>query len=108
NECREVTLDIAFGRAGRWECEPRPKPIILATCNPSLNWVKERVFDKWELGTLPKKWLYIPSKVTDNPHLTAEYLENLHNMPRYRYEQLVEGNWNIALKTGGEFYKCFD
>lgn len=108
NECREITLDIAFGRAGRWECDPRPKPIILATCNPSLNWVKERVFDRWERNDLPKSWLYIPSKVTDNPHLTPEYIENLKNMPRYRYEQLVEGNWNIALKTGGEFYKCFD
>jgi hypothetical protein len=29
-------------------------------------------------------------------------------MPRYQYEVFVEGNWNIQLKTGGEFYKCFD
>lgn len=108
NECREMTLDIAFGRAGRWECTPRPKPIILATCNPSLNWVKERVYDRWEKNNLPPSWLYIPSKVTDNPHLTEEYIANLKNMPRYRYEVLVEGNWNVSLKTGGEFYKCFD
>jgi hypothetical protein len=108
NECVQDTLDLAFGRTGRWECEPRPKPIILATCNPSNNWVKTLIFDKWENGTLNSKWLYIPSKVTDNPHLSPEYLENLKNMPRYRYEVLVEGNWNIQLKTGGEFYKCFE
>jgi hypothetical protein len=29
-------------------------------------------------------------------------------MPRYQYEVFVEGNWNIQLKAGGEFYKCFE
>lgn len=108
NECQEATLDLAFGRAGRWECTPRPKPIILATCNPTTNWVKKRVYDRWEAGDLPASWCYIQSKVTDNPHLTEAYLENLKNMPRFQYEVFVEGNWNINLKTGGEFYKCFE
>lgn len=108
NECQHDTLNIAFGRAGRWECEPRPRPIILATCNPTNTWVKGLVYDKWENNTLPDRWLYIPSKITDNPHLTDAYKENLTNMPRYQYEVFVEGNWNIQLKTGGEFYKCFD
>ena len=108
NECQEATLDISFGRAGRWECTPRPKPVILATCNPSNNWIKTRVYDKWENNTLPKNWLYITSKITDNPYLTEAYKENLKNMPRYQYEVFVEGNWNIQLKVGGEFYKCFE
>lgn len=108
NECVEDTLDMAFGRAGRWDCTPRPKPIILGTCNPSNNWVKTRVYDKWKNGTLPNGWLYLPSKVTDNPHLTQEYLENLKNMPKHKYEVLVNGNWDIQMKTGGEFYKCFE
>lgn len=108
NECKEDSFDIAFSRAGRWECNPRPKPMIIATCNPSQGWVKTRVFDRFENGTLPDNWLYIQSKVTDNPHLTKEYIENLNNMPRYRYEVFVEGNWNLQLKIGGEFYKCFE
>lgn len=108
NECKEMTLDIAFSRAGRWESDPRPKPIILATCNPSNNWVKERIYDKFKLNNLPDNWLYIQSKVTDNPYLTPEYLENLKNMPRYQYEVFVEGNWDVSLKVGGEFYKCFE
>ena len=107
NECQEAALDIAFARAGRWECAPRPKPIILATCNPTKGWVKSKIYDKWEAGTLPKTWLYIPAKITDNPHLTDEYKANLLNMPRYEYEVFVEGNWNISLKTGGEFWKQF-
>ena len=108
NECREQSLDIMFSRVARWECENRPKPIIFATCNPSNTWIKTRVFDKWKDGTLPATWLYIQSKVTDNPYLTPEYLENLKNMPRFRYEVLVEGNWDLQLKVGGEFYKCFE
>lgn len=108
NECQEQTLDLAFSRAGRWECTPRPTPIILATCNPSQNWVKERVYDKWKSDTLPAGFLYIPSKVTDNPHLTPEYIANLNNLPRYQYQVFVLGDWDIRLKVGGEFYKCFE
>ena len=108
NECSEETLDIAFGRAGRWECNPRPKPIIMATCNPTNNWVKRRVYDKWEKGELAPNWLYIPSKITDNEYLTEDYKRNLENMPRFQYEVFVKGNWNLQLKQGGEFYKCFE
>lgn len=108
NECQEDTFDIAFGRAGRWECTPRPRPIIMATCNPANNWIKRRVYDKWEKGDLPSNWLYIPSKITDNSYLTEDYINNLQNMPRYQYEIFVKGNWNLQLKTGGEFYKCFE
>lgn len=108
NECTKDALDLAFSRAGRWECNPRPKPVILATCNPGNNWVKQHVYDRHQNGTLPPNWLYIPSKITDNPHLTPEYIEGLKNMPRYKYEVLVNGNWDLQLKTGGEFYKCFE
>jgi hypothetical protein len=57
---------------------------------------------------LPEGWLYIPAKITDNPHLTDAYKENLKNMPRFQYEVFVEGNWDVQMKTGGEFYKCFE
>ena len=108
NECTKDCLDIAFGRVGRWECTPRPKPLIIATCNPTTNWVKSTIYDKHQEGSLPPGWLYIQSKVSDNPFLTKEYIENLKNMPRHKYEAFVEGNWNITLKVGGEFYKCFE
>ena len=80
----------------------------MATCNPTNTWVKSLIYDRWENNTLPDRWLYITSKITDNPYLTEAYKENLQNMPRYQYEVFVEGNWNIQLKTGGGFYKCFD
>jgi hypothetical protein len=111
NECQQKTFTKAFERAGSWvikHSKLQPKPIILATCNPTFGWVKEVVYDRWETNTLPKTWKYIPAKITDNPHLPKEYIENLQNLPKFEYMVFVEGNWNVQLKTGGEFYKCFE
>lgn len=111
NECQQKTFNKGFERAGSWvikHAKEQPKPIILATCNPTFGWVKEVVYDRWENGTLPQKWKYIPAKITDNPHLPQEYIDNLQNLPRFEYMVFVEGNWNVQLKTGGEFYKCFE
>jgi len=111
NECQEQTLNKAFERAGSWiikNSKIQPKPIILATCNPSQGWIKERVYDKWQKNNLPDTWAYIPAKITDNPYLPQDYIESLKNLPKYEYEVFVEGNWNIQLKTGGEFLKSFE
>lgn len=113
NECQEQTFWKAFERAGAWKIEhlpinQQPTPTILATCNPTFGWVKKVIYDRWKNKDLPPKWAYIPAKITDNPHLPNEYIENLKNMPRYQYEVFVEGNWDISLKVGGEFYKCFE
>jgi hypothetical protein len=108
NECQQDTFELAFSRAGRWECANRPKPIILATCNPAKNWVKTLVYDRWVNNTLPPNWLYLPSSIEDNPYLTPDYKQNLTSLPRYKYEVFVKGNWDVQLKTGGEFYKCFN
>jgi len=113
NECQEQTFYKAFERAGAWiidgiKIEEQPKPIILATCNPTFGWVKKVIYDKWKTKTLPDTWNYVPAKITDNPHLPQAYIDNLNNMPRYQYEVFVLGNWDISLKVGGEFYKCFE
>ena len=111
NECQEQTLYKAFERAGSWiipHSKHQPRPIILSTCNPTFGWVKTLIYDRWKNETLPETWLYIPAKITDNPHTPQSYLDNLKNLPTYEYMVFVEGNWDIQLKTGGEFYKCFE
>lgn len=107
NELQQKTFYKCIERAGSHIIEKQPKPIILATCNPANNWVKELIYDKWKLGSLPNNWLYIPSKITDNPYIPADYLESLKSMPRYEYEVFVEGNWDLQERTGAEFYKYF-
>jgi len=107
NELQQKTFYKCIERAGSQIIPKQPKPIILATCNPANNWVKELVYNKWKTNTLPANWLYIPSKITDNPFIPADYLESLKSMPRYEYEVFVEGNWDLQERTGAEFYKYF-
>lgn len=115
NECQQQSLFKAFERAGSYiikDAKIQPKPIVVATCNPTTGWFKTLVHDPWEEGTLRPTWHYIQSRIYDNiPLLTEQpdYLPGLKaNLNRYEYEVFVEGNWNVHLKTGGEFYKCFE
>lgn len=98
NEIQEQTLYKCIERAGSWQGSFGCPIKILATCNPSNNWVKDLFYDKWENGTLPNKWAYVPSKITDNPHISVEYIESLKSMPEHEYEVFVNGNWNMKLE----------
>lgn len=108
NEIREETFDKIIERSGSWFHSPNCPVKILASCNPTQNWVKPRFYDKWKTGALPKGMAYIQAFITDNPYVPQAYLDNLKLLPRYKYEVFVEGNWDISLKQGGEFYKSFE
>jgi hypothetical protein len=110
NELNELSFYKAKERAGSHVIPNKPPPLIICTCNPANNWVKTLFFDRWEKGSLPSDWIYIPSKIFDNPFVTADkvYMKSLEDLPRYQYEIFVEGNWNYQKRTGAEFYKEFD
>jgi PBSX family phage terminase large subunit len=108
NELQEISFYKSIERRGTHVIEAKPPGLILCTCNPTSNWVKEKFYDKWKDGKLNPRWKYIPSKLTDNPYMSEEFREGLKQMPRYQYETFVEGNWDIYLRTGAEFYREFD
>jgi hypothetical protein len=109
NEIQEVTLDKVIERSGSWFHAKNNCPTkILMSCNPANNWVKDRFYNPWKSGTLPKGVAYIQAKITDNPHIPIDYLESLKMLPRYQYMAFVEGDWDVSIKIGGEFYKCFE
>lgn len=108
NEIQEVTYSKIIERSGSWFGAGKVPIKILMSCNPTNGWVKSRFYDKWENGTLPKGIAYVQAKITDNPYVPIEYLESLKHLTTYEYMVFVEGNWNVQLKTGGEFYKCFE
>lgn len=110
NELQEQAYFKAIERAGSYIIKDaeQPPPLILATCNPTQGWVKQRFYDKAENGTLPKNQIYIPANINDNPYIPDDYRESLKSLPRYEYMVYVEGNWNVQLKTGGEFLKEFE
>jgi hypothetical protein len=99
NELQEATFDKIIERCGT-RIIPNgatPPPKIIATCNPSNNWLKRRVYDPWREGKLKKGWTFVPSYLADNPHNTPEYRQSMEeNMSTIKREQFVEGNWDIV------------
>jgi hypothetical protein len=124
NECQQATLYKAFERAGSYiipmvlgkdgvfHQANQPKPLVVGTCNPTNGWLKELVYTPNKKGELQKDWLYIQSRIYDNtPLLLAQphYLPNLKSTLKiYEYMVFVEGDWDVQLKTGGEFLRSFE
>ena len=115
NECQEASLSKAFERAGSYVIKGatnQPKPIVVATCNPTQGWVKDKVYTPWKEGKLKKNWLYIQSRIYDNTPLLEQqphYLPSLkENLTFYEYAVFVEGDWDVQLKTGNEFLRNFE
>ncbi|WP_031530522.1 hypothetical protein [Dyadobacter crusticola] len=115
SEFQEQTLDKCFERAGSWlNAEPntfgrKPRPLVLGTCNPTKNWVKTRIYDRFVDGTLPETWKYIQAKVTDNPFVPSSYLESLKtNMTPINYQRFVDGDWEYVESNGHEWIYNFN
>jgi len=96
NELQEATFNKLIERTGTWLKAGEVPSVILATCNPTHNWVKSKFYDRWKNGTLPEKWAYIQAKITDNPFIPKSYLEGLKaNMMPLDYQRFVEGDWEV-------------
>jgi predicted phage terminase large subunit-like protein len=95
NEIQKETFNKCIERAGSWQGSKGCPIKILATCNPTNNWVKSDFYDRYINNTLPKGWAYVPSKITDNPFIDNNYIESLKSLPPNEYEQFVNGNWNV-------------
>lgn len=113
NECTKAMFKKAIERSGTWFMPwlpetHQPKPIILATCNPTDNWVKDDVYDPWESGYLRSNWCYIQATADDNPHVPLAVREAWKDLPKADYEVYVKGNWNMKVKTPDAFWYNFD
>lgn len=108
-ELQEGLLDICLIRAGRWRIDPMPKPIILATVNPTQNWVKQKIYDRYIAGTLPEDWYYLPATITDNGELASdsEYMKNLSRLDPLTFRRYVQGDWS-AFETKNRFWYTFN
>lgn len=115
NECQQRSFFKAFERAGSYVikgAKHQPKPLVLGTCNPTQGWVKDLIYTPWKEGKLRTGWHYIQSRIYDNlPLLEAQpdYLQSLKdNLDVYEYIVFVDGDWDVTLKTGGEFLRKFE
>lgn len=97
NELQEATFTKCIERAGSWQGSKGCPIKILMSCNPATNWVKEMFYDRWVKSELPENYCYIPSKITDNPHIDKNYIESLKSLPEHHYEVFVNGNWDMKV-----------
>lgn len=95
-ELQQGLLDVALLRAGRHRINPMPRPMILATVNPTQNWVKKTIYDPHINGTLPDDWFYMPATIVDNPELANDeiYMANLKRLDPINYRRYVLGDWS--------------
>jgi len=100
NECQEATWDKGIERSGSWvhkdwTTEDKPPILMIATCNPTQGWVKEKFYTPWRLGELKAPYFYMPAKISDNPYVDQEYLDSLKNLPPAVYKRFVDGSWDV-------------
>lgn len=99
-ELSEKTFHMAMQRSGRWTVEgEQPLPYVIATCNPTKNWIKRMFYDRWKLGSIEHPWAYVPATKEDNPHLDPEYkasLEHMKEVDPIGYQRFVLGDWDVA------------
>lgn len=71
-------------------------PKIMGSCNPAKNWVYLDFYKPNKNGTLPPRKAFIQSLLTDNPHISKHYRENLLTLDNNSKERLLYGNWEYS------------
>lgn len=95
-ELQEITLDMCISRAGSWIIDPMPTPLILSSFNPTLTWVRTKVYLPHEEGRLAPPFFYQDANPKDNPYVTAEQWKNWGNMAQDLQDQFIGGSWDFA------------
>lgn len=117
-EAGEVTstaLSIIKSRTGRGvlASEHGIPGFVVATCNPSQNFLKSQFYEpyeklgggdyqKWAIGDVdikgekkPAYRAFLRATAYDNPFLPQSYIDNLMSLPEVQKKRLF-GNWNYA------------
>lgn len=68
-------------------------PKILLTCNPGKNFLYKRFYLAKKEGKLKEGEEFLQSLVTDNPHISKHYVNNLHKLPENLKQKLLYGKW---------------
>lgn len=68
-------------------------PKILFTSNPSKNFLYEQFYKAWREDCLEDYRKFIPALVTDNPHISHHYIDNLRKLDEVSKQRLLYGNF---------------
>jgi hypothetical protein len=106
-ELQEYTLEMCISRAGSEYIDPMPTPIILASMNPTITWVRERIWLPWSEGRLAAPYYFLEALPDDNAFVTEEQWAAWENLPDEMYAQFIEASWEFA-KPPNVFAFAFD
>jgi hypothetical protein len=106
-ELQEKTFEMCISRAGSWVIPEMPTPLILGSFNPTMTWVRTRIFVPWEEGHLNAPYYYQDASPHDNPYVTAEQWKNWQHMDDDLYKQFIDGSWEFA-KPANVFAYAYD
>lgn len=106
-ELQEKTLEMCISRSGSWYIEPMPMPLIIGSFNPTLTWVRTRIYIPWEEGTLDAPWFFVEAKPDDNPWVTEAQWANWENMDDELFKRFIEGSWEFS-KPANVFAYAFN
>lgn len=108
DEIRESAYDMAQSRVGRDPFHRAPAKTIV-TMNPNNKWCKERFYDPWKAGTLPKNIRVIEFTRYDSWSNQDRYDRLEKTRPRPWVERYIKNNWNFADDQNSLFkYRYFD
>lgn len=71
-------------------------PKMMGSCNPAKNWTYLDFYKQFKNGTLANNKAFIQSLLTDNPHISKHYRENLLTLDNNSKERLLYGNWEYS------------
>lgn len=103
-ELSEKVWDRAIERSGSWYIDKMPPAFIFSTFNPTSNWIKSFVHDKWVEGKLESPFCYIQALTKDNSFVTADQWKAWENMDDANYANLIEGSWEFEAKENTFIY----
>jgi hypothetical protein len=63
------------------------------SCNPAKNWIMQDFVKPFDDGNLPSDKAFVRSLVTDNPHISQAYIDNLRKADKVTRERLLFGNF---------------
>jgi hypothetical protein len=102
------TFNKCIERVGTWKHKDKPPGIILATFNPTFSWLKEKIYEPYVEGSLPKVYYYQQVLPIDNKdNLPEELFDQWSTMDPISYRRFILGDWN-ATDPSGLFAYAFE
>lgn len=95
-ELQAVTLDMCISRAGSWYLPLMPTPLILGSFNPTLTWVRTKIYLPYSEGTLVAPFFFQEALPDDNPWVTDEQWAAWGHMSDELQAQFIEGSWEFS------------